>query len=422
MHAFARTAATVAVALAAGAAGGCSASNGPQASASSHAATTGAPASVSSADGGGQLPSFVPRDYVTIDPANAARLIVRATATGAVVATVGTPRGTTAATVYGSGNGQVFAVATTPVLRDPGGGQVYYLLRLRSGVPAPLQRLSVGRAVGPGPTAVALSPDGSKIAMALTARTYPPNPQPLILYSTATGAVLRTWTVSSGIISAADPMASVSPGQEALGPDMRWTADGQGLAFAFHANAAPGKQGYGYARAASIRLLEVTAPGGDLIRASRELLVAVPGYSYNPGNGIGQQCLVSHGWSVSADGPGFSCAAQFTVPGRQGPGTVPSVECPGRPAVGPATQQQVILGFYRQFRLPDGSGTQMTTFGLCPAATADDIELAWGSPNGAVVLGNLDSLGHVMFGLFSAGSFRALPPPPAGIPLASIAW
>jgi hypothetical protein len=418
MCAFARTAAKVVVALAAAAAAGCSASNAPQASSSAPTAVT----SGSPADGGGQLPSLVPRDYVTIDPANEARLIVRATATGTVVATVGTPRGSTAAAVYGSGNGQVFAVATTPVARNPGGGQVYYLLRLRSGTPAPLQRLSVGHAVGPGPAAVALSPDGSKIAMAFTYRTSPPSPQPLVLYSTATGAVLRTWTVSSGIISAADPMAGGDLGQEAGGLALRWTADGRGLAFAFHADAAPGKQGYGYARAASIRLLEVAAPGGDLIGSSRELLVALPGYGYNPGNGIGEQCLVSHGWSVPAGGLGFSCAAEFTVPGRQGPGAVGSAACPGRAAAGPAKQQRVSLGFYRQFRLPDGSGEESTIFGICPAATAGDIQLAWGSPNGAMVLGNLDSLGHVMFGLFTSGSFRALPPPPAGIPLASIAW
>jgi hypothetical protein len=82
----------------------------------------------------------------------------------------------------------------------------------------------------------------------------------------------------------------------------------------------------------------------------------------------------------------------------------------------------VNLGFYREFRLPDGSGKEETVFGICPAATAGDIQLAWGSPNGAVVLGSLDSFGHVMFGLFTSGSFRALPPPPPGIPLASIAW
>jgi hypothetical protein len=42
---------------------------------------------------------------------------------------------------------------------------------------------------------------------------------------------------------------------------MRWTPDGRGLAFAFHADAAPGKYGYGYNPVASIRVLDTSAPG-----------------------------------------------------------------------------------------------------------------------------------------------------------------
>ena len=230
-------ASAVIMALTAVMAAGCSSSSssdGPAAPASPGAAPSGTPvshaAAARTAAGGapasaGGIPAFVPRDYVTIDPASSGRLIVRATLTGAAVATVATPRGTRAVGVYGSGTGQAFAVATMPVVPNPGGGQDWYLLRLRSGVPAPLRHLTSGRAVGPGPTAVALSPDASEIAMAYTYRTYPPHPQPLVIYRTATGAVLRTWTVASGIISAADPMASGDLGQDA-GASLRWTAGG----------------------------------------------------------------------------------------------------------------------------------------------------------------------------------------------------
>ena len=52
--------------------------------------------------------------------------------------------------------------------------------------------------------------------MAFTLRTRPrPHPQPLTLYSLTTGAKLRTWTVKSGIIAAANPMANGDLGQEA---------------------------------------------------------------------------------------------------------------------------------------------------------------------------------------------------------------
>lgn len=421
MRAFACTAATVAVALAAAAAAGCSAADGPAAPASSPAAATSASPGASPARGGARLPSFVPRDYVTIDPANPARLIVRATATGAAVATVNAPPGTTAAAVYGGGNGQVFAIATAPVVRNPGGGQVFYLLRLRSGAPGRLQRLSVGHDVGPGPTAVALSPDGSKVAIAFTYRTYPPNPQPLVVYAAATGAALRTWTLSSGIISAADPMANGDLGQDAGATSMRWTADGRGLAFAFHANAAPGKQGYGYDRTASIRLVEVAAPDGDLIARSREVAAAAPGY--NPGNGIETQCLVSDGWSVSADGLGITCAAEFTLPGRPGTGTARSAQCPSRPAAGAAIQERLNVGFWRQFRLADGGGGGETIYGPCPTATTAGIQLLWASPDGKTVLGLRMHSGFMAFGLFSGGrDFIALALPPGLMAPGMIAW
>jgi hypothetical protein len=39
-----------------------------------------------------------------------------------------------------------------------------------------------------------------------------------------------------------------------------------------------------------------------------------------------------------------------------------------------------------------------------------------------MVIGALVYPGHSLSGLFSKGTFHALPSPPAGIPLASIAW
>src|SRR5712691_12902518 len=83
-----RIAVAVIVALAAVMAAGCAASGTPATSGASHAASSGAPSVT-----GQPVPSFVPRDYVTIDPAGAQRLIVRSTATGAVVAAVSAPRG-----------------------------------------------------------------------------------------------------------------------------------------------------------------------------------------------------------------------------------------------------------------------------------------------------------------------------------------
>jgi hypothetical protein len=123
-----RIAVAVIMALAATMVVGCAASGGPSTSGASNAASSGTPSGT-----GEPIPSFVPRDYVMIDPAGGERLIVRSTATGAVVATVSAPHGTQVVGVYGSDNDQVFAFATMPVapLLDPTWS--WYLLRLRSG-------------------------------------------------------------------------------------------------------------------------------------------------------------------------------------------------------------------------------------------------------------------------------------------------
>src|SRR5512146_2327625 len=314
----------VTMALAAVMAAGCAAAGSPATSGASHAASSGTPSGT-----GQPVPSFVPRDYVTIDPAGAQRLIVRSTATGAVVATVSAPHGMKVIGVYGSDNDQVFAVGTMPVAITPGSMWNWYVLRLRSGASPEVTHLFWGHS---DPTGVAVSPDGTKIAMAFTFRTVPPLPQSLAIDSLATGAALRTWTVKSGIIAAANPMANGDLGQEAAGIAMRWTPDGRGLAFALHAGAAPGRYGYGYNPVASIRLLDTSAPGSDLMAGSRQLAAA--DFGYNPGNGAGARCLAGDGWSVLGNGDGVSCAAEWTLPSEPGsqPGQLPAGRQAGCPA------------------------------------------------------------------------------------------
>jgi hypothetical protein len=439
MATHARIAAAAIMALTALMAAGCTPSDGPAASgpsphaassrtaqsgmAQSGAATSGASAGASTAVGEGPIPTFVPRYYVTLDPVHTDRLIVRSTITGSVVATVRAPAHLVFTAVFGTGTGQVFTVDTRQEAATPGGGDDLYLLRLAQGpgTPLPLVPLHAGHSVGPGLTAAALSPDTAKIAIAYTYRTSPPSPQPVILYSTATGAVLRTWTVTSGIISSADPMGNGDLGQDAGGTSLRWTADGRGLAFAFHANAAPGKQGYGYDRLASIRLLDTTAPGGDLIANSRMLVS--PGPQYNPGNGAGTQCMVPRGWSVSADGQAVTCAAQWSMPGRPLPASPRLQGCPGPSAASHTPMVAWAPGFWRQYSLPGGGGGAGTVYGPCPAAAPAGAHLIWASSDGNMVLGLLNPGGGAEFGLFSGGSdFIPLAPPPSNIPLASMAW
>jgi hypothetical protein len=92
--------------------------------------------------------------------------------------------------------------------------------------------------------------------------------------------------------------------------------------------------------------------------------------------------------------------------------------CPIPPATGEATSQQPLeAGFWRQDHESQGP-----VWGPCPVATSAGIGLAWASPDGKTVLGAAGQPGHPVSGLFSEGNIRELPPPPANVPWASIAW
>lgn len=403
---------TVAViaALAACLATGCSGLSSP---ASSPSSRTDAVRAAGPAEARGLIPASVPGHYVTLDDAHPGRLLVRRTVTGAVTATVSAPAHFLFDAVYGTGTGGVFIIDGYPRPTPPAGGDHLYLLRLDSGGrPLPLVPVPAGHAVGPGLSALALSPDASKIAIAYMFLTSPPTQQPLILYSVKTGAVLRTWTTASGIISGTDPMGGSDAGP---GTALRWTADGKELAFAFYANAKPGKDGYGYQQSASIRLLNTAAPGSSLLADSK--LLTGPGPVYTPAEGAGMQCLAQDGWSISANGEALTCAARWGTPGEQLPASLRSAHCPAKTGTG-----QVNLGFLRQYWLPSGAGGGGPVYGPCAAGTPADIQLDWANSDATLALGSLKLPGHSLFGLFSGGKLTALPAPPAGLSATSTAW
>lgn len=410
MHLSTRFTVAVIAALAACLATGCSGSSNPAPSPSSRAEAVRA---AGSAEARGLIPASVPGHYVTLDDAHPGRLLVRGTVTGAVTATVSAPAHFLFTAVYGTGTGRVFIIDGYPNPPTAAGGDHLYLLRLNSGGrPLPLVPVHAGHAVGPGLSALALSPDASKIAIAYMGLTSPPTQQPLIVYSVKTGAMLHTWTTASGIISGTDPMGGSDAGP---GTALRWTADGKELAFAFYANAKPGKNGYGYQQSASIRLLNTTAPGSSLLADSKVL--TGPGPGYTPAYGTGMQCLAQDGWSISANGEALTCATQWGTPGEQLPAGLRSAQCPAKTGAG-----QVNLGFLRQYWLPSGGGGGGPVYRPCTADTPADIQLDWANSDATLVLGGLKLPGHSLFGLFSGGKLIALPAPPAGLSATSTAW
>jgi hypothetical protein len=95
---------------------------------------------------------------------------------------------------------------------------------------------------------MALSPDGRELAVALQpdANASDQAPESLVLYSVATGAVLRTWTGPSGTI--------LTPGEwfrlDSVNATLSWLTDGRTLVFSDET---------------AVRTLDTTGRGQDLI-------------------------------------------------------------------------------------------------------------------------------------------------------------
>jgi hypothetical protein len=238
------------------------------------------------------------------------------------------------------------------------------------------------------PSAIAISPDATKIAAAFTYQgaTTAPAMAPVQAYSTATGAVLRRWTVT-GLVKALD-----------------WTGDGRALAFDWND--------------AAIRLRDAENPAGSLTATSTELaslqrtLLTPMGYP--------AQCDASGGWAVSSSGTALVCAA---VGGAvQGPGLAAAdglgtcrnfppvyLEFLRFPADRPPTGLPPDRGVY-------AASTQCVT-------NADSVSLWWASPDATTVIGHIYYPGLEDTGVFHAGTYYPLltldpMPHPAG----TIAW
>ena len=106
------------------------------------------------------------------------------------------------------------------------------------------------------PAGVAISPDGTELAVALAG-----SPATLRIYSISTGKVLRCWSATvPGQLAVESASAAGGSSQFTAARVLRWSPDGQQLAFAWNSTA--------------IRVLDVSAPDGNLITSS-SLLAAI---------------------------------------------------------------------------------------------------------------------------------------------------
>ena len=355
------------------------------------AAAPPAPGSASPAAAPAAAGQGIPGYYVAWMRADTPYLIVGSTLTGATIATVKEPAGVSLQGVYGAAADDRTFIVTGARLPGHGSGTAWYLLRIAPGSATPARLTPLPIPVRPSPAGVALSPDGTEVAVAL-----PGSPAAVRVYSVATGALLRQWsTTAPGELTAEKVPAS---GWQFTARVLRWSADGRQLAFAWNASA--------------IRELAPTAPSGNLLTASKEVGWIGTGY-----DSLGSfTCRAAQGWQLIT-------IAQGAAAGR---GTV----CAGYAQTYTRTKQNSV-GFLRATQNSQGGGYGGLESGSgCPSVSPPDngAYLGWASADGSVVIGSEVCGGHARFGVFSGSKFTSLPalpssgPGPDGLMDGTVAW
>ena len=365
----------------------------------------------------------VPEYYVTLHQTSAtsvASLVVGDTQTGKQVAAVPAPAGGTFIGATGAADDRTFVVDAVHGGMGAGSNarpRTWYLLRIFPGS-VPLVRLTrlpipatAEQTVVHG---IALSPDDAWLAVALRPdeKSDPSGPAELRVYSVATGRVLRSWTAPAD----STVIPYVSGGIDS-GTSLTWLDDGHTLALESTSPTANGN-------ATTIRTLDVTGPGTDLIASSRVVWSSDSPYSYSVG-GPAPKCVSNGLVRLSGDGQTVICGRIIPALTLR---NVPNQRCV--PGVLPGT---VELAEYSV-----ATGRLLRTLATYPSscATGDpEVYPLWASAAGNEVIGYLNTLartatgqeipGVVRFGVFGAGAFRPLPYPPlpSGVSLPNhIAW
>ena len=200
----------------------------------------------------------VPPYYVAV--ANSSLTVVRGTWTGATLARITTR--TPVVGVAGAADGRTFVLDEQRSIMGSSGTWVgqptFYLLRLTaSGAEESLTRLAVP-AIPSGTvvSGLALSPDGSKLAVDVDSGGFPTaRLMEIMTYTLATGA-FRSWT-TSGVTNADAPYGFTGSGVDGA-QSISWTADSRTLAFGVENTSGVG-----------VRLLDTAAGGTDLMADSR---------------------------------------------------------------------------------------------------------------------------------------------------------
>jgi hypothetical protein len=247
--------------------------------------------------------------------------------------------------------------------------RTWYLLKIAPGAAHPTRLTKLRIPATPNWAQVdgmALSPDGSELAVMYQPNAMGPAPGPVTLriYSVATGKVVHTW-------------AGPTPNPNGLGvylfgqylhlddnATLSWTSDGRSLAFVY---------GAGLITDTTVRVLKLTSSGHGLLSDSKLVLDLRSGSAP----------------VLAGSGPTGGCSAATGL---------------ARPGIaGYSTATGMLAGVLYQYT------------GTCIAGRAD---VLWASPSGGAVLGYLgitqqlkrpSPIGKYHVGIFTGGTFKPLP-------------
>ena len=328
----------------------------------------------------------VPPYYVAV--ANSSLTVVRATWTGATLARITTR--TPVVGVAGAADGRTFVLDEQ---RSIMGGSVtwvgqptFYLLRLTaSGTEKSLTRLAVPAIPnGTVVSGLALSPDGSKLAVGVNSDSWPKaRLMEIMTYTLATGA-FRSWT-TSGVTNADAPGGFTGSGVDGA-QSISWTADSRTLAF--------GVENTSYV---GVRLLDTAAGGTDLIADSR---LAVIERNSDLGRSLRNAAPPYYFVSCITD-------AMISMDGS-------AIVCGYSTSVGNTTT----MGFAQY---STGTGKMNHVVGLVhfEGKAPIGISLYWVNSTGKIAIGTSETTGGGRVGVMNGDTFTPLP----GVTgFAAIAW
>ena len=370
---------------------------------------------------------------------NPDQIQVRETLTGHLVATVKPPPGATFAGVTGAADDRTFVVDTQPGAIQslhPADQSVlprtWYLLRLSPGSarPATLTRLPIPPSpLGTGVDAIALSPDGTRLAVAFQTpgRGMTPGGEPapngtvtLRVYSLRTGAMLRAWSAPPRPDLYIFPPAD---GQSDSNLSLAWVDDGTTLAFGefklkpglSNDGALPPPQDLTWE---AILELPYSAPSGATL-LSAHVVLTFPGETADKPTSL--QC----GEAATSDLV-FTADGQLICGGTglsRDPGEVGNGNCaPGTP--------WYLFGL---LEYPASGSARVLWQWAANCGGFPAVLPMWTSPSGSAQLVLLSTQNsatdqRLAFGIFRNGEFTALPIPAAldtvggDFPLSYVAW